>query len=253
MAGLKPKIICSQCGSAVARKDMVCSSCGTGVDWSEILQKDETKLDVKEQIKEGRGNKSQRNKTSSLWSSNLIVGAVAFIALAIIVYAVVVEKRPVADVAGQQTSQPVNPQMILPADIQELENSVAANPDDMSLTLQLANSLHDRLFYDKAIPYYKTYLMMNPKDANARVDMGICYKEIGNYTEAESEMKMALHYAPNHLFAHFNLGIVYLSEGNLEESNKWFKRTVALDPNSEVGKRAQQLLTQHNSQSTKQE
>jgi tetratricopeptide (TPR) repeat protein len=164
-----------------------------------------------------------------------------------------IEKRPAVTVAQQQTNQALAPQLQLPTDIQELENSVAANPDDMSLTLQLANALHDRLFYEKAIPYYKTYLVMNPKDANARVDMGICYKEIGNYIEAESEMKMALHYVPNHLFAHFNLGIVYLSEGNLEESNKWFKRTVALDPNSEVGKRAQQLLSQHNSPSTKQE
>ena len=93
---------------------------------------------------------------------------------------------------------------------------------------------------------------MNPNDANARVDMGICYKELGNFTEAENAMKTALHYVPNHLNAHFNLGIVYLSEGNLQESNKWFKRTVALDPTSEAGKRAQQLLTQHNSQSTKQ-
>ena len=149
----------------------------------------------------------------------------------------------------QQTSQQLNASVQLPTDIQELENSVAANPDDMSLTLQLANSLHDRLLYDKAIPYYKAYLVMNPKDANARVDLGICYKELGNYTEAENEMKTAMHYVPNHLNAHYNLGIVYLSEGNLQESNIWFKRTVALDPGSEVGKRAQQLLIQHNSQS----
>jgi tetratricopeptide (TPR) repeat protein len=258
VAGMKPKIICLQCGSALTRKDMVCPSCGVVVDWEGTLTAVDTTSQSNTQKKETREN------ISVTWSSKLIrktitvraltiFGAIALIALAIIVYAVLIEKRPVVDVAQQQASQPVNTQMQLPSDIQELENSVAANPDDMSLTLQLANSLHDRLFYDKAIPYYKAYLMMNPKDANARVDMGICYKEIGNFTEAESEMKMALHYVPNHLFAHFNLGIVYLNEGNLEESNKWFKRTVALDPNSEVGKRAQQLLTQHNSQSTKQE
>ena len=140
----------------------------------------------------------------------------------------------------------------LPVEIQELENSVAANPDNMSLTLQLANLFQDELLYEKAIPYYKTYLMMNLKDADARVDLGICYKEIGNFKEAENEMKKALQYDPNHLNAHFNLGIVYLSEGNVQESNKWFKKTVALSPRSEVGKRAQQLLTQHNPQSTKQ-
>jgi tetratricopeptide (TPR) repeat protein len=163
------------------------------------------------------------------------------------------EKRPVPEAVQPQAGQPAGGTMVLPPEIQELENSVAANPDNMGLTLQLANALHDGLLYERAVPYYQSYLKSNPKDADARVDLGICYKELGKYTDAENEMKTALHYVPNHLHAHFNLGIVYLSEGNIEESNKWFKRTVALDPNSEVGKRAQQLLTQHNSQPTKTE
>jgi hypothetical protein len=33
----------------------------------------------------------------------------------------------------------------------------------------------------------------------------------------------------------------------MKESNDWFRKTVALAPNSEVGKRAQQLLSQHSS------
>ena len=248
MAGMKPKIVCTQCGSSLTRTDMVCPACGVTVDWGGTIPAVETVSYKDTPKKEIRENKSQ-NKYGTL-SSYSIFGVVAVIAVAVIVYAVLVEKRTGADVAQQKVSQPMSAPMDLPSDIQELENSVAANPDDMSLMLQLANSLHDRLFYEKAIPYYKAYLVMNPKDANARVDLGICYKELGNFTAAENEMKTALHYVPNHLNAHFNLGIVYLSEGNIQESNIWFKRTVALDPNSEVGKRAQQLLTQHNSQST---
>lgn len=252
MAGMKPKIVCTQCGTTLTRKDMLCPSCGVAVDWADTNAPSRPVSGNDVQKKETREGKSQRKYPFTVWSSHTMIGAGALIALAIIAYAVMVEKRPSVDAGQQQTSQPMNASVQMPADIQDLENSVAANPDDMNLTLQLANSLHDRLFYDKAVPYYKSYLLMNPKDANARVDLGICYKELGNFTEAENQMKMALHYAPNHLYAHYNLGIVYLSEGNLEESNKWFKRTVALDPNSEVGKRAQQLLTQHNSQSTMQ-
>jgi tetratricopeptide (TPR) repeat protein len=137
------------------------------------------------------------------------------------------------------------------AEIQALEKDVASHPNDMALTLQLANSLHDGLFYERAIPYYKMFLAKNPGDANARVDLGICYKELGNFSEAKKEMKEALKYTPKHLHANFNLGVVCLSEDNLHEANEWFKKTVALDPTSEVGKRAQQLLTQHNSQTPK--
>jgi tetratricopeptide (TPR) repeat protein len=252
MAGMKPKITCTQCGSALTRNDVLCPSCGVALDWADAVNEIETASQNDTQKKERRENKSQNTNISAVWSSKSIRGAIAVIALAIVAYAVLVEKRPGVDAVQQQANQPISASMQLPAEIQELENSVAANPDDMSLTLQLANSYHDRLLYEKAIPYYKTYLIMDPKDADARVDMGICYKEIGNFKEAENEMKTALRYVPNHLNAHYNLGIVYLSEGNIQESNTWFKKTVALDPASEVGKRAQQLLTQHNSRTTKQ-
>ena len=255
MSGMKPKITCTQCGSALIRKDVLCPSCGVAVDWADTINfVDATscKNSLKKEIQE---NNSQKKNISVAWSSKTIFSVISItvIVIAIVVYAVLIEKQTDVVAVKEQSIQPIGGASTqLPIEIQELENSVAANPDNMSLTLQLANLLHDELLYDKAIPYYKTYLMMNPKDANARVDIGICYKEIGNFKEAENEMKKALQYDPNHLNAHFNLGIVYLSEGNVQESNKWFKKTVALSPRSEVGKRAQQLLTQHNSQSTKQ-
>jgi tetratricopeptide (TPR) repeat protein len=252
VVGMKPQIICTQCGSALTRNDVLCPSCGISVEWADTVTAVEPASHKNTPKKETQENKLQSKNISAILSSKSIFGVVAVIALAFIAYVLLIDKRPVVDAGQQSASQPMSAPVQLPAEIQELESSVAANPDDMSLTLQLANSYHDRLLYDKAIPYYKTYLIMNPKDADARVDMGICYKELGNFTEAENEMKTALHYIPNHLNAHFNLGIVYLSEGNLEESNIWLKRTVALDPGSEVGKRAQQLLTQHNSQTTKQ-
>jgi tetratricopeptide (TPR) repeat protein len=252
---MNPKISCAQCGSALTRKDEVCPSCGVAVDWADMAPAIGTVSDKDTPKKEIREDKSLTKIKSDAWPSKPMLAAIAVLALALLAYVVFIEKRPGADAIQQQAGQPqqMNATMPLPPEIQELENSVAANPDDMNLTLQLANSLHDILSYDKAVSYYKVYLKVNPKDANARVDLGICYKELGKFTEAENEMKTALHYVPNHVHAHFNLGIVYLSEGNIEESNKWLKRTVALDPSSEVGKRAQQLLTQHNSQTTKQE
>ena len=250
MAGIQPKIFCGQCGSVLTKMDTLCPSCGVAVDWKGGTSvEDPSQKDF--QKKKAGENKPQGIIISSAWLSKGILGAVAVIILVIIAYEIIGGKRPGGIVIQEQTNQqPMSTSMQVPVEIQELENSVAANPEDMSLTLQLANAYHDRLLYEKAVPYYKTYVQMNPKDADARVDMGICYKELGNFKEAENEMKAALQYVPNHLNAHFNLGIVYLSEGNFAESNIWFKKTVALDPGGEIGKRAQQLLTQHNSQIT---
>jgi tetratricopeptide (TPR) repeat protein len=253
VAGMKPKISCTQCGSVLTRSHELCPSCGVEVDWTEMgiasvsgTERTVPKRDQHDQI-------PQISKKTDVWSSKAVFAGIAVVALVILAYVLLDEKRPAAVPVQTQAGQQANGAMPLPPEIQELENNVEANPDDMNLTLQLANALHDALQYEKAVQYYKVYLKMNPKNADARVDLGICYKEMSKFTEAENEMKTALHYVPNHVYAHFNLGIVYLSEGNLEESNTWLKRTVALDPNSEVGKRARQLLTQHNSQTTKQE
>jgi Flp pilus assembly protein TadD len=132
--------------------------------------------------------------------------------------------------------------------LKELEDQVKANPNDYKLLLDLANHLHDNRFWDKAIASYKKYLTKNPKDANARVDFGICYKENGDLASAKREMESVLKDEPNHMNAKFNLGIVALASGDLETSNDWFKKVVAQDGQSEVGQRAKQLLAQHNPQ-----
>jgi tetratricopeptide (TPR) repeat protein len=105
----------------------------------------------------------------------------------------------------------------------------------------------DGRFFDKAIAHYRKYLEKNPKDANARVDMGICFFETSNLDEARKEMEFALKYDPKHVPAHFNLGIVILRAGNVKEANEWFKKTIALAPKSDMGQQAKQILEQHSS------
>ena len=59
-------------------------------------------------------------------------------------------------------------------------------------------------------------------------------------------MKEALKYNPHHQIAHLNLGIVNLALGNLKESRKWLEEAVKIDPSSEAGKRAEEILKSHN-------
>ena len=127
---------------------MVCPSCGVAVDWADTVPQVEAGLQNDMSKKEIRKNKSQGKNISAVWSSKSIFGAIAVIACAVVAYAVLVEKRPGVNGVPQQAGKPLpmSTPMQIPPEIQELENSVAANPDDMSLTLQLANSLHDWTF-----------------------------------------------------------------------------------------------------------
>jgi cytochrome c-type biogenesis protein CcmH/NrfG len=255
VAGMKPRILCAHCSVLLQPGNQFCSSCGVAVDWTEEIAPG-TPMDLRlESVKiEVREKKLRPKETSTSWLLKSILGIVVISALTVIGYEFFIDKGPRAGLPQQVLAQPVTLKGEMAqkqAESQTLEKEVASHPNDMALTLQLANSLHDGLLYEKAIPYYKMFLAKNPSDANARVDLGICYKELGDFSEAKKEMKEALKYDPLHLHANFNLGIVCLSEGDFHEANEWFKKTVALDPTSEVGKRAQQLLTQHNSQTPK--
>jgi len=209
--------------------------------------------------------RSSRRELKPLSLLNSWKPAVVFVAIVIaaVLLDMYVSRENIPAQSSQQATtvsqQPVGANMAVLPQIEDMERQVKANPDDTGLTLQLANFLSDNRFYDKAITYYQAYLRMKPKDTNARVDMGICYKESGQYDEAMRQMKKALEYDPTHLYATFNLGVVALDEGKMymdqgkmdkanelvKESNDWFRKTVELSPTSDVGKKAEQLLSQH--------
>jgi hypothetical protein len=62
---------------------------------------------------------------------------------------------------------------------------------------------------------------------------------------AIQEMTTVFEANPRHQSADFNLGIVTLSSGQSLLSNEWFKRAVDIDPESELGKRARNIMEQH--------
>lgn len=128
--------------------------------------------------------------------------------------------------------------------INELENQYKINPNNQVL-LELAHLLNDSGFKERAIEKYKIYLTTNPKDADVLVDMGVCYYELQNYTEAERWMKEALKYNPKHQIAHMNLGIVTINSGKHDEAIEWWKKAIEINPNTDIAKRAQELINSH--------
>lgn len=154
---------------------------------------------------------------------------------------------------------PAPPSKELLQAIDHFEHLISDNPNDVGAKLKLANSLHDASLSDptyltRAIDAYKQYLQQMPKDPNARVDLGICYFELGKIDTARAaslfaiainEMETAVKNSPNHQAGAFNLGIVNLYAGNLQASNNWLKKAAELNPDSELGRRAKSIVEQH--------
>lgn len=231
---------CNECGYKFDKEFKFCPECGTKVQTA----------------KNNKSNKSVKNTVSSDQEKRLepkvlygiLIGGIAVIAL-ILLTSGLLDSTQVSIIPvnqnQQQTGMSSGVNLNNMQAIDDLEAKIKQNPEDYTSLLQLAHLKNDSGLFEAAITNYKLYLEKNPKDADARVDMGVCYFNLKDYTNAIKEMETAIKYVPNHQIAHLNLGVVNLSAGNLEKSKEWLKKAVDIDSTSEVGTKAQQLLNNH--------
>ena len=240
------KVVCPSCGVTNSSANVLCIGCGTNLTIATSLAQPRTvsKKTSSGSSRETGKERSPRKRLES-WQTQSIAGVL----VVVVIRGIGVFRNPPKEILPQNQSLAITPDAsarpMLMNDIDALQKSVDANPEDLESVLRLANALHDAKFLPRAIEMYKKYLLVKPADPDARVDMAICYFESGDSPTALKEMGAALKYDPKHQMATFNIGIVNLNQGNLQESNEWFRKTVALNPNTQVAQRAQQILTQH--------
>jgi tetratricopeptide (TPR) repeat protein len=271
---------CSHCNTEVQPGDKFCPNCGKPIDWATPVPastKKDRRCSVCGSINDqeaiycescgaalpGRSASGQRQKPHKEKGESSPSKAIQFLhswkltlglaAIFIVVLVFVGTSGNQDNHVHHQGDFSAHASQML-AEIEQLQKKVDENSKDAESMVLLANRLHDVRFFPRAIATYQRYLELKPSDADARVDLGICYFEMGLADEtkkgeylarAQEEMKKALTYEPQHQLAHFNLAIVFLQGGNIQESNTWFKKCVDLNPNSETGKRAQELYKQH--------
>jgi len=241
-------IICKNCGEENSVDNSVCFSCGIPLRKNKSNKKSIFEQDTKKQSQKNTDSKKIDSEEKILDNRKILMISSAIVV--IFIFALIISgvfdsevKNNVSQMSNQTSSSGVN--LANMEEINKLEAVVSANPDDLESTLHLAHLQQDAGLYEKAITNYKKYLAKNPENADNRVDMAICYYNLGDNTTAINEMETALKYQPKHQIAHLNLGIVNLAARNIDASKEWFRKAAELDPNSEAGKRAQELLKSH--------
>jgi len=255
-------IICDNCGEENGADNKICSGCGVPLIGEEKISLKKNKNISTEKIqatKESVKNKKigsrvvnkKRKQTENISVDKIIdtkkiimIGSITgILVLVILLTSGVFDSGLDENKLNQDRNSGIDLSNLNA--INDLEEKVKTNPDDLVSLLHLAHLQNDSRLYEKAIQNYKKYLAIKPADADARVDMGICYYNLADYTSAISEMEKAIEYQPDHQIAHLNLGIVNLTAGNLDKSKAWFNKTIAINPETEIGKRAQELLNSH--------
>ena len=252
-------VVCENCGEENSSDNTVCTGCGIKLkDAGKVIPKPEI-TKVKSQAvskqhhkvdKKSKHNKSAKSipiqetpKALSTKSFIIILGAAIAVIFLVMDYSGVFDKVNVPLNNVTQNSVPGSGIDLSNLQrINDLEARVKANPKDKESLVALAHLKNDSGLYEQAIINYKQYLQMNPGDADARVDMGVCYFNLQNYNEAIKEMEAALKYQPQHQIAFLNLGIVNLSAGNVVKSKEWLKKAVAVNSTNNIGNRANEIL-----------
>jgi tetratricopeptide (TPR) repeat protein len=95
----------------------------------------------------------------------------------------------------------------------------------------------------EAIQAYSEALKIDPSNVDVRVDMGTCYRNLGDPNKAVEEYGKALQYNPNHPFAHRNLGVVLaLDLHRKEEAIKEFQTYLKLSPGAQDASQISHLV-----------
>ena len=117
--------------------------------------------------------------------------------------------------------------------IKQLEQEAEQNPNDPDIPLKLADFLYDQRQYQQAIEWYQKSLALNPKNVNARTDLGTAYFYIGQAEQALKEYRQSLAIDPDHKPTLLNVIVVNL-EGthDVAAARRAWERLHALDPSN---------------------
>ncbi|MCC6549801.1 MAG: tetratricopeptide repeat protein [Ignavibacteriaceae bacterium] len=230
---------CLECGIKLKENTNFCSNCGAD------LQNQKNHSDKKNQ-RQGKKDSPDHISTNQIL---MIMGGL-IVVVVIMLYAGGVFDTPstvttsAANVpAAGNTQNSVDLNAI--QKINTLRDRIKANPEDHQAVLELAHALMDSRMFDEAIANYDAYLKTHPGLPDVMIDMAVCYFEKQDYTNADRIMREAVKIDPKHQIGHLNLGIVNLAKGDTETSKEWLKKAVALNPNTDAGKKAQSLLESH--------
>jgi cytochrome c-type biogenesis protein CcmH/NrfG len=124
-----------------------------------------------------------------------------------------------------------------------LEQQAEADPSNAAVRVSMGNLYFDAERFDQAIPWYEAALALNPNDVNVSTDLAVAYYYSNQTGRALAQIDQSLAVDPEHLKTLLNQGIIRaFGDQDLEGAAESWERVVALAPDSDEGRRAQQGL-----------
>lgn len=127
--------------------------------------------------------------------------------------------------------------------VSAMKTTAQQNPGDVVTRVQLGNMYFDAGRYPEAAQWYEAALKINPKDVNVSTDLGISYYYTNDADKALAQFDRSLAVDPSHAKTLLNIGIVRaFGKQDLKGASEAWQRVIAVAPNSEEARAAQQAL-----------
>jgi len=110
------------------------------------------------------------------------------------------------------------------------QNAEKASSNQIASSLQSAHALELQKDFRQAALAFQHLLQDHPEAIAAWLDLGRCYAELGQLSEAESALRHFVELQDNSASAHALLGKVLLREEKIQEARSQFVRAQDIDP-----------------------
>ena len=107
---------------------------------------------------------------------------------------------------------------------------VHQDPKDAVALAAEVKALVDATAYTDALAPARAYVGQKPDDSSGHVLLGMVYRGLGEYREAEPELQLGAAWAPDDFEAHYQLGFVLAKLGKPEQALPRLRKAVALNP-----------------------
>ena len=114
--------------------------------------------------------------------------------------------------APQQAQQPQVDMVKLQRDIAQLEQIAKSDPGNYQAWKKLGDNYFDIGEQRKSVEAYRKALDIDDSDPNVITDMGVMYRQLGEFSKALENFQAAAAKAPSHSISRLNIGVVYVND-----------------------------------------
>lgn len=113
---------------------------------------------------------------------------------------------------GGRTAATANPQLL--EQLRAVEELLKKDPNNYQHLVQAGNLLYDMNNFLRAIDYYERARAIRDDSPDVITDLGVCYRETGNYQKALELFDRAADLHPGHWQSRYNAAVVRLFDLN---------------------------------------